>query len=473
MAIAYAKPVADYISNADASTYTHGSSFTPTANSLQVIVVTATATTDVAVMTGGSGWATGGVNPGDGAPELICSATFNSGVSTLYVFAGTAGASPGSWTPVFDCTGDAATGCMMVFTEWTGHNLSDPIRQFKIKNSTTGANPTITADAAILTTSGGLMAVATATNPAGVTPDGATFEIADIGHTSPTTGLEVAEWESGNTATTLTATRASTNHGIVLVEIEIASGTTYTLTGNTGALTLTGNSGVLKASRKLNGNTGALTLTGNSGLLRVGRKLAGQTGALTLTGNTGTLRAARKLVGQTGALILTGNDGALTYTPAGPTYTLTGETGALILTAGNATLTKGSVADEYAGFYVYWPAPKKRRKFRKVKRRKLNVIEDIATEVSEAFNLAAADVTPFIRNVMQHEARAEELQRKALQAQEEARKAREEAVRIKAEEEAQARIKELIEEIGAMVKKQTIAKKKRLNMMIATALEWL
>lgn len=214
MAITYTKPVVDFTSASDASTYTHGSSYTPTANTYQTIYVTATATTAVATMTGGSGWTT--------APTLITSATFNAGASTLYLFGGLAGGSPGSWTPVFDCTGDAATGCMMVFAEWTGFDTSTPIRQTKVKSDTVGANPTITFDSAVLTTSGGMMAIAiTNSNPANITCDATISEVADIGHSSPTCGLEVAEWESGITASTLTATRTSVTHGILAFEIQV------------------------------------------------------------------------------------------------------------------------------------------------------------------------------------------------------------------------------------------------------------
>lgn len=214
MAITYGKPVVDFTSASDATSYTHGSSYTPTADTYQTIIVSATATNAVATMTGGSGWTS--------APALITSATFNAGASTLYLFGGLAGASPGSWTPVFDCTGDGATGCMMVFAEWTGFDTSTPIRQTKVKSDTVGSNPTITLDSAVLTTSGGMVAIViTNSNPANIACDATISEVSDIGHSSPTCGLEVAEWESGITASTFTATRTSVTHGIIAFEIQV------------------------------------------------------------------------------------------------------------------------------------------------------------------------------------------------------------------------------------------------------------
>lgn len=214
MATASGKPVIIYNSNADASTYTHGTAYTPTADSCQLIFVTATACTLASpTITGGSGWSI--------SPALVTSATFNSGASTLYLFRGVAGASPGSFTAVFDCTGDAATGCMMAFVETTGCDLTTPILQTKIKNSTTGSNPTITADASVITTSSYVFCVATNANPAGVTAPSAFAILDDTGHTSPAAGIHTSYEDHGETGTTFTGTRASINHGIIFVEIQV------------------------------------------------------------------------------------------------------------------------------------------------------------------------------------------------------------------------------------------------------------
>lgn len=402
MALAVSEPVAEYISNSDASSYTHSSSYTPTANSLQVIFVGATGTVAASpTLTGGSGWTT--------APTLQATkGSWNAGANTIYCFVGLAGASPGSFTAVFDCTGDAATGCTMSFFEITGAATSSYVVQMAAINSVVGANPTFTFGSNLNTNNCYLAAICTTTNPANVTePSGWATERVDSGHTSPTTGIWAGYRVNGESGTTITATKASSTHGGLAIEIAAASGATYTLTGQTGALTLTGNNGVLKASRVLTGNTGALvltgntgaltltrritgqtgalvltgnngtlkasrvltgntgalTLTGNTGTLKASRVLTGQTGALTLTGNTGTLTAGRVLTGQTGELVLTGNDATLTYTSVGgPTYTLTGLTGALTLTAGQATLTYTSASPPLRGrrpkkWKEIWPEP--------------------------------------------------------------------------------------------------------------------
>lgn len=217
MAIGTSEPVAEYVSNADASSYTHSSSYTPAANSIQVIFVTATACTLASpTISGGSGWST--------APTLITSATFNSGVSTLYCFVGRAGASPGSFTCTFDCTGDAATGCMMAFVAFTGAASSSYTVQTKVKNSTTGTNPSITFDANLNTNNGYAFACANPANPAGITETGSWTESVDTGHTSPTTGLFVQHRAGGESGATVTTTRAgSINHGIIGIEIAVES----------------------------------------------------------------------------------------------------------------------------------------------------------------------------------------------------------------------------------------------------------
>ena len=217
MAIGSSEPVAEYVSNADASSYTHSSSYTPAANSIQVIFVTATACTLASpTISGGSGWST--------APTLITSATFNSGVSTLYCFVGRAGASPGSFTCTFDCTGDAATGCMMAFVAFTGTAASSYVVQTKVKNSTASTNPSITFDANLNTNNGYAFACANPANPAGITETGSWTESVDTGHTSPTTGLFVQHRAGGESGATVTTTRAgSINHGIIGIEIAVES----------------------------------------------------------------------------------------------------------------------------------------------------------------------------------------------------------------------------------------------------------
>lgn len=208
-----ANPVAAYITNTDASTYTHSSSYTPTADTLQVIFVAATGTVAATpTLTGGSGWST--------SPTLQATkGDWNSGANTIYCFVGKAGGSPGSFTAVFDCTGDAATGCSMVFFEISGMDATTPVRQMGAINSVVGANPTISFSSNLLTTSSYLAMICTTANPAAIT-GGPLTESVDSGHTSPTTGIWAGSADQGETGTTLAWTKASTTHGALAIEIQ-------------------------------------------------------------------------------------------------------------------------------------------------------------------------------------------------------------------------------------------------------------
>ncbi len=215
--MAVSEPVVEFVSNADASSYTHTSSFTPAANSVILIFVTATACTlSAPTISGGSGWSI--------APDIEANCTFNSGVSSIYAFIGVAGASPGSFTCTFDCTGDPATGCTMSFLQFTGANTTTPLAQFKIKNSTASTNPSITADSNLQTGNAYALCVANPANPAGITETTNWTETVDTGHTSPTTGVFVQYRDGGESGATVTTTRAgSVNHGIILIEIAAGS----------------------------------------------------------------------------------------------------------------------------------------------------------------------------------------------------------------------------------------------------------
>lgn len=217
MAIAISEPVAEYVSNADASSYTHGSSYTPTANSLQVIFVGATATVAASpTISGGSGWTT--------APTLQpTKGTWNGGANTIYCFVGLAGASPGSFTPVFDCTGDAATGCTMSFFEITGAATSSYVVQMAAINSVIGANPTFTFGSALNTNNAYCAVICNTANPATITPPTSWTETVDSGHTSPTTGVWAGYRAGGETGTTITATKASSTHGGLAIEIAVSN----------------------------------------------------------------------------------------------------------------------------------------------------------------------------------------------------------------------------------------------------------
>lgn len=209
MAIAITTPIATLVDNSDASSYAMAS-FTPTANAILAVLVSATNTVAAGTMTGGSlTW------------TRRASVTFNGGISNFYLFTAPTGASPGATVPTFDCTGDAATGCMMDLIELTGLNNSSPVRQFKTGNGSS-SSPTVTMDSALQADKAYFSGFACTRNPAGGAAPTSWTPTANTGHTSPTTGYSGAYRNGSETGTTVTFTAgASTNWGMIAVEFAL------------------------------------------------------------------------------------------------------------------------------------------------------------------------------------------------------------------------------------------------------------
>lgn len=219
MAIAIAEPAAIYIDSSDASIYTSTNTWTPAANDVIVGFISATGTTlaSPTLTSLSETW------------TLQTSATFNSGVNTIYCFTTAITGTPTLTTPVFNCTGDSATGCIMAFLTFTGADTSSPVVQTKIKNSTTGSNPSIIFDASLNTNNGYAFASANTANPYTMTSAPTGWSIFnDTGHGSPTAGFWDGYRAGGESGTTITATRGSINHGIIGIEIKATSSASVT-----------------------------------------------------------------------------------------------------------------------------------------------------------------------------------------------------------------------------------------------------
>ena len=205
MPIAASRPVAGLSVTTNLSSYAM-TAFTPTANSLLVVFVSAVGTVAAApTMTGGSlTW----------TRELHLTSISGS-VTTQAIFWAKVGGSPVSTAPTFDCTGDAATGCSMTCIQFTGYdsNAANPIQQTKISAVlTNGTNGTITFDAALNTLNGYAIALVGAFTTAGnVTPPASWTEADDGGVGSPGQSLCTAYRAGGETtAGPFTFTHAST-----------------------------------------------------------------------------------------------------------------------------------------------------------------------------------------------------------------------------------------------------------------------
>lgn len=121
---------------------------------------------------------------------------------------------------------------------------------------------------------------------------------------------------------------------------------------------------------------------------------------------------------------------------------------------------------------------------KKKKKRAKKPTKVFTENLAQTLEVKVVDVTNYIDDVLKREAQIARLRQLAEEARAAAEKLRAEkqaeALRLKAEEEriqaeaeAQRLTEELIEQIGAMVKRAIDAKRKRLNKLIAYILDWL
>ena len=105
--------------------------------------------------------------------------------------------------------------------------------------------------------------------------------------------------------------------------------------------------------------------------------------------------------------------------------------------------------------------PKKKK--RKVKKPTRKFVQ----ELSETLAIPeVVDVKSYVEDILRRESEVSRLR-------EVVKVVEEEQQRIKAEEDAQKEVDSLIESIGQMVKRSIAAKRKRLNTLIASILDWL
>lgn len=206
-------PVAGLASTSQAASYSM-TAFTPTAQSLLVVMVFATGTVvaDPTMTGGGLTW------------NLESAQTV--GANKLAIFWARVGASPVSTTISFSCSGDNATGCVMSVIQFLGYDqiVKNPIRQFRQSTSTTtSTNANITFPSALVTTNGyaaafyGGLGANSSTQPTGWT------EADDIAYTTPNTNQGVAYRAGGlTTAGAFAWTNASTTWQVQGVEVYVS-----------------------------------------------------------------------------------------------------------------------------------------------------------------------------------------------------------------------------------------------------------
>lgn len=325
---------AELFSSADASSYA-SNAFTPAAGDLLVVWVSASA------HVGDTGTLVGSASL---TFTKFLTALYNSSNSTLYGYVADQLATAVSQTVTFDCSADAATGCIILVERISGiarTGASAVLQSAKQENGTASTTPAPVFGASCQTGNPTLGAVTGASNPMAMTPPTSWTEFVDGGHGSPTRGMESIGRNSGFTGTTVTwgsATPAVTWASAV-VEIDTSSGAyaltadlgTFTLAGqdagvavahmlasDLGTFTADGQAATLRTDRLLTGDLGTFTLAGQDATTRATRMLAADVGTFTLGGQASTLRSSRALLSEVGAHALTGQDATLSYAGGSP-----------------------------------------------------------------------------------------------------------------------------------------------------------
>lgn len=216
-------------SSTDGTSYTTAS-FSPAANDLLVVFITATATA-----------ADGSVTDSTSEETFVRFAISGKSTyaDTLYVFVGNGKTtSTTSRTITFDCTGDAATGAIV--TVYRVSNMlsvgASAIAQYAAQSNQTAATTPAPAFAVAANTNQPVIGVVfNATNPATVTEPSSWTEDSDNGYATPTAGQEAAHINGGFTGTTVTwgSTSASAFTDMIIAMTH----QTVVICGNNGART--------------------------------------------------------------------------------------------------------------------------------------------------------------------------------------------------------------------------------------------
>ena len=199
MAISISEPTADTTDSSNTTSYAMGA-FTPAANCLLVVMVATSDTVAAGSMSGGS------------LTWVKLNGPITNSTWSAYMFAAYTGPSPASCTPTFDCTGDAASGCLLACFQVTvaaGNVVFIVQTQSSTGSSVSPASGTLAA----LGTGNAYMFgyVQSAKLATQNTPPTSWTEIADNAYTVPATGNGAMYRVGGETGTSITATSATNN----------------------------------------------------------------------------------------------------------------------------------------------------------------------------------------------------------------------------------------------------------------------
>lgn len=209
-------PVAGSTSTSNVATYSMAS-FTPTANSLLVLMVYATATNPVSPAV---------TNTGTALTWTLEKAQLV-GTNSYYIFWAKVGPTVSASVITFTCTGDNATGCQMSVHTFTNYNKfrANPIRQSLINTATTtSASPAFTFASAPEPSNGYVIGWSGTRGANASTPPAGWTESVDLTYNTPTTNFATARRNGGLSSAgpyTFTAS-ASTAWVTMGVEVYVA-----------------------------------------------------------------------------------------------------------------------------------------------------------------------------------------------------------------------------------------------------------
>lgn len=195
MAIGISEPVAEVATTTNATSYATAS-FTPTANSLLLVMVFATGTLSQGSMSGQS-------------LTWVRQYVSSSGGHTGYIFWAKVGSSPSTGALTFSCTDDGATGCFINVHQYTGYDAAarNPIRQF-IEASSSTINPRVIFGTNLNTNNGYSAFWVSLTTNTSTAPTNWT-ETSDGSIATPTAMCSAAYRAGGETGTTIAFTSSA------------------------------------------------------------------------------------------------------------------------------------------------------------------------------------------------------------------------------------------------------------------------
>ncbi len=185
-------PVAGLSSSSNVSSYSMAS-FTPTANSLLVLMVYVTASNPASPAVANTGTALTWTLE---KSQLV-------GVNSYYIFWAKVGPTVSASVITFSCTGDNGTGCQMSVHTFTNYNKfrANPIRQSLINTATTtSASPAFTFPSAPEPSNGYVIGWSGSRGANASTPPTGWTESVDLSYNTPTTNFATARKSGGLTS---------------------------------------------------------------------------------------------------------------------------------------------------------------------------------------------------------------------------------------------------------------------------------